>query len=316
MDLNWDDATERSQALLLILSTLDTVESLVQKKTNSEDINQATESLEVARQIQTQDLTVDSNGNPQLIKGVARDRRISVEDPDMRHGRKSRTQRFDGYKRHVLRDLDMGVVRAVGLTKANVPEAQVTDELDIDLKAQKVQLVELHIDRAYLSSQWVKERDEDLQIFCKAWPVRNGERFDKTAFVLDWKLGLIRCPNQVTIPFEPGKVVQFPKQACAVCPLRSRCTTNQRGRSVSIHPDEALFQELRERQSTAVGREKLRQRVAVEHTLAHVGHWQGERARYVGLRKNLFDLRRVAVVYNLHVIARIKQPALDLQTCC
>jgi hypothetical protein len=210
LDLNWDDATERSQALLLILSTLDTVESLVQKKTNSEDINQATESLEVARQIQTQDLTVDSNGNPQLIKGVARDRRISVEDPDMRHGRKSRTQRFDGYKRHVLRDLDMGVVRAVGLTKANVPEAQVTDELDIDLKAQKVQLVELHIDRAYLSSQWVKERDEDLQIFCKAWPVRNGERFDKTAFVLDWKLGLIRCPNQVTIPFEPGKVVQFP----------------------------------------------------------------------------------------------------------
>jgi hypothetical protein len=211
----------------------------------------------------------------------------------------------------VLRDLDLGLVRAVGLTKANTPEALVTDELERDLKAQKVQMVELHIDRAYLNSRWVKERDEQLQIFCKAWPVRNGERFNKTAFTLDWELGLIRCPNQLAIPFEPGKVVQFPKQACTVCPMRSRCTTSERGRSVSIHPDEALMQELRERQSTVLGREKLRQRTAVEHTLAHVGHWQGNRVRYIGLSKNLFDLHRVAVVHNLHVIARIKEPVLN-----
>jgi hypothetical protein len=32
--------------------------------------------------------------------------------------------------------------------------------------------------------------------------------------------------------------------------------------------------------------------------------WAGHRARYRGTRKNLFDLRRVAVVHNLHVIAR------------
>jgi hypothetical protein len=316
LDLNWDDPTERKQALEVILNTLDTVESELQKKTHTDDIKQAKETLEVARQIQSQDLTLDTNGNPTLKKGVARDRRISVEDPDMRHGRKSRSQRFDGYKRHVLRDLDIGVVRAVGLTPANAPEAQVTEALDIDLKAQKVQLVELHIDRAYLSSQWVKARDENLQIFCKAWPVRNGERFDKTAFIFDWNQGLIRCPNQVTIRFEQGKVVQFPKQACAVCPLRTHCTTNPKGRTVSIHPDEALMQELRERQSTVVGRTQLRQRVAVEHTLAHVGHWQGDRARYLGLRKNLFDLRRVAVVHNLHVIARIKHSAVDLQASC
>ena len=44
--------------------------------------------------------------------------------------------------------------------------------------------------------------------------------------------------------------------------------------------------------------------MAVEHSLAHIGHWQGRRARYRGPRKNLFDLRRVAVVHNLHVIAR------------
>lgn len=232
----------------------------------------------------------------------------------MRHGRKSRSQRFDGYKRHVLRDLDIGVIRAVGLTPANAPEATVTDALESDLKAQKVKLVELHIDRAYLSSKWVKERDESLRIFCKAWPVSNGERFDKTAFVLDWDKGEIRCPNQVAIPFAQGKVVHFPKHKCAVCSLRSRCTTSKQGRSVSIHPDEVLMQELRSRQSTAAGRVQLRQRSAVEHSLAHVGYWQGNQARYIGQRKNLFDLRRVAVVHNLHVIARMKESSIEPQT--
>jgi len=91
---------------------------------------------------------------------------------------------------------------------------------------------------------------------------------------------------------------------CAACPLRVQCTTSARGRSVQIHPDERLLAELRQRQLTPHGRAKLRERVAVEHTLAHIGHWQGRRARYRGQRKNLFDLRRCAVVHNLHVIAR------------
>jgi hypothetical protein len=38
------------------------------------------------------------------------------------------------------------------------------------------------------------------------------------------------------------------------------------------------------------GRARLRQRVQVEHALAHIGRWQGDRAHYHGQRKNLFDL--------------------------
>jgi hypothetical protein len=85
--------------------------------------------------------------------------------------------------------------------------------------------------------------------------------------------------------------------------LRERCTRSQR-RSVSIHPDEKLLAELRERQESPIGRARLRERVKVEHSLSHVGHWQGDRARYLGVRKNLFDLRRTAVVSNLHVLLR------------
>lgn len=76
---------------------------------------------------------------------------------------------------------------------------------------------------------------------------------------------------------------------------------------MSIHPDERLLEELRERQRTPQGRAKLRERVKAEHSLAHMGHWQGDRCRYIGVRKNLFDLRRSAVVHNLHAIARMSE---------
>jgi hypothetical protein len=168
----------------------------------------------------------------------------------------------------------------------------------------RVTLSELHIDRAYLSSALVRERAAALQVYCKAWPVRNGTHFPKTAFHLDWEHQRIRCPNSQELPFELGGVVQFPAESCAACPLRERCTSSPHGRSVRIHPDEPLLWELRQRQVTPHGRAKLRERVAVEHALAHIGRGLGRRARYRGVRKNLFDLRRTAVVHNLHVLAR------------
>ena len=228
----------------------------------------------------------------------------------MRHGRKSRSVLFDGYKRHVLTDLDTGLMPAVGITPANAPEASVTGSITTDLDAAGLTLAELHVDRAYLSSDLVRDRGPDLAIFCKAWRVRNtGGRFAKGQFSIDFTTGQLTCPAGVSMGFRPGKTVHFPKHTCAACPLRERCTTSSNGRSVSIHPDEALLAELRQRQQTPAGRAELRERVQVEHALAHVGHWQGRRARYRGTRKNLFDLRRVAVVHNLHVIAR--QPATD-----
>ncbi len=307
LDLDWDDPQERAQALSLVLSELTAVERWLDGCPVGSDNQAVQQSLATAQQVKQQDVQFTEAGRPQLREGVAKDRRISVEDAQMRHGRKSRSVRVDGYKRHILRDLDTGLVRAVGVTAANAPEASVTEPIREDLMCQHVTLSELHIDRAYLSSLWVRQRPANLQIYCKAWPVRNGPRFAKTAFHLDWDQQVITCPNQVVLPFEPGGVVHFPAETCAACPLRERCTTSQRGRSVTIHPDEALLGELRQRQLTPVGRAKLRERVAVEHALAHIGRWQGRRARYRGIRKNVFDLRRSAVVHNLHVIARLPE---------
>lgn len=305
LDLDWDDPAQQGQALVAILDTLERVESWVETSPLGSEHPGVSASLAAAEQVRHQDVEVTAEGGPTLRRKVAKERRIASEDHEMRHGRKSKQQRIDGYKRHILHDLDTGLVRAVGVTPANAPEASVTEGIEADLAAQAVWLSELHIDRAYLSSPLVRERPPDLAIYCKAWPVRNGDRFPKTAFHLDWQQEVLRCPAGVQMPFMPGGVVHFPAVTCAACPLRERCTASPRGRSVSIHPDERLLAELRQRQLTPLGRAKLRERVAVEHGLAHVGHWQGWRARYRGVRKNLFDLRRCAVVQNLHVIARL-----------
>lgn len=311
LDLDWDDPAARQQALAGVLTVLAAVERWLDGQAPlPTERGQAVvvASRDAAQQVVVQDVVWGEDDQPLLRQGVAKERRISIEDAEMRHGRKSRQQRVDGYKRHVLRDLDTEVVRAVGVTAANVPEAEVTPAIVADLTHQAVQLAELHIDRAYLSSALVRERPADLAIYCKAWPVRNGDRFPKTAFTLDWDAGTLRCPHDVIVPFHPGGVVHFPAETCAACPLHDRCTTSVHGRSVSIHRDERLLRELRTRQTTALGRAKLRERVAVEHSLAHIGRWQGNRARYCGTRKNLFDLRRTAVVHNLHVIARMPVP--------
>jgi transposase len=296
-----DDPAARDQALAQVLGFFDQVEGFVAGQFGDQA---AAAAVAVARQVRDQDADL-SGPAPALRRGVAKDRRISVEDGQMRHGRKIRSVLFDGYRRHVLRDLDTGLVPAVGITPASAPEASITAGITADLDAAGLTLAELHIDRAYLASDLVRDRGPDLAIYCKAWQVPNSSgRHAKTDFTLDFDAAQLTCPAGIAMSFEPGQTVRFPKTACAACPLRQRCTTTSNGRSVAVHPDQALLAELRERQATPAGRARLRERVKVEHALAHIGHWQGRRARYTGTRKNLFDLRRAAVVSNLHVIAR------------
>jgi len=184
LDLDWDDPEQQARALVVVLAAVEACERQLAPDGAPPGVTAA---LAVAHQVETQDVVRTDDGQPALRQGVAPERRISVEDADMRHGRKSRSLLVDGYKRHVLHDLDRTLIVAVGVTSANVPEAIVTDQITGDLAHQGFPLDELDIDRAYLSSTLVRERPPELQISCKAWPVRNGPdgHVPKTAFTLD-----------------------------------------------------------------------------------------------------------------------------------
>jgi hypothetical protein len=108
-------------------------------------------------------------------------------------------------------------------------------------------------------------------------------------------------------------MVEFNARECAQCPLRAHCTTAEpgQGRTGSIAEDERLQHRLRKRVKTPAGRQRLRKRVGVEHRLAHVARRQGPRARYRGVRKNTFDLRRAAALQNIESWQRhMERPAL------
>src|SRR5215213_5635479 len=233
LDRDWDDPEARAQALVEVLAALEATEQYLAAQPTAAADPAVAAGLAAAQQVVAQDTTIAADGTPALRQGVAPDRRISVEDAEMRHGRKSRSRLIDGYKRHVLRDLDRGLVPAVGVTPANAPEAAGGEAIAADLAAQDLTLAELHIDRAYLSSVLVRERPPERAIYCKAWPVQAGPPFPKTAFAIDWAAGTVRCPGGVVVPCVAGETARFPAERCAACPLRADCTTSARGRSLT-----------------------------------------------------------------------------------
>jgi hypothetical protein len=75
---------------------------------------------------------------------------------------------------------------------------------------------------------------------------------------------------------------------------------------VQIADDEARQRKFRRLQTTTKGRESLRQRTVVEHSLAHIASRKGSTARYIGVRRNLFDLHRAAAIQHLEGLQRLR----------
>lgn len=318
LDCEWSDPAQKEQALHLLVDQLGSLQAWIAQCLPDELSSPALqESLATLQQLASQDLEPDPGGGgggkkkQRIRQGVAPDRRVSVHDAEMRHGRKSKSKRFNGYKRHVAADLDTGLILACAVTPANRPEDTAAPALERDIEHQRLTLGHLHIDRGYINSRTVDGvlgRGGD--VFCKPWVPRNGKgkAFTKAQFRLNLRTLTIQCPAGEVETFRPGTVVEFDPDSCEHCTLRSKCTMASpgHGRTVTVSRDERLQQKLRKRIATRKGRQQLRERVAVEHKLAHISQRQGRRARYFGTRANLYDLRRAATIQNLETIQRKK----------
>lgn len=167
---------------------------------------------------------------------------------------------------------------------------------------------ELSIDLGYANSSIVDDiENAGGDVLCKPWPSQNNRGlFTKKDFAIDLRAKTITCPHGEVEELVAGEVVEFDPEACGGCRLRAQCThsASGRGRTVRLADDERRQQRLRKLQSTAAGRERLRDRTQIEHRLAHVSAREGPRARYRGTRKNTFNLRRTAAIQNLEVAHR------------
>ena len=310
LDIDWSDPRAQAEAWTRLLAEVERLEQWVAIQAALTAAPAVQAALTALHQVLRQDLEPDpTTGALRIRRGVAVDRRPSLGDPEMRHGRKTRTRPFNGYKRHVITAIDADVILDAVVRPANEPEHQMVAPLTAAAQTHGV-LDELLMDRGYLASPTVGDlAAAGVTITAKPWPNRNGDRFPKQAFAIDLVRREVRCPAGHAAPVPPrASCVHFPTATCQRCAQRPACTTARR-RSVAIHPQEALLQTLRAQQQTAVGRAHLRQRTAVEHALARVQQIHGPRARYKGVRKNTLDVRRVAAVTNLQRIARMPKAA-------
>lgn len=310
LDVEWADREAKASALTRLVEQLDSLETWVRERL-AEELKKPPlkDAMDTLQQIRTQDLEPDPDGQgkARIRQGVAEDRRVSIEDPDMRHGRKTKSKRFNGFKRHIASDLDTNLIVACAITPANRPEGDAMPELKTDIERAQRVITEVHIDRGYIGSPVVAEiLAEKGDVFCKPWVPRNGDLFTKADFKINVRDLTITCPAGEVQPIRPGSVVAFEPGACDGCSLRAQCTDAAvgSGRTVNIAEDEILQQRLRRRIATPRGRRRLRERVAIEHSLAHISQRQGNRARYRGVRKNLYDVRRAATIQNLERIQK------------
>jgi Transposase DDE domain/Transposase domain (DUF772) len=309
LDRDWSDPVQKAAAVKSLVIELENLKdwlgaNLAQelKKPPLKD------EVETLAQLMSQDLEPDPGGGGVRIReGVAPDRRVSIEDREMRHGRKSKTKRFNGYKRHIATDLDSGLILSGAITPANRPEDEAAPGLAEDIASQGLEIGTLFIDRGYVKAALVDDiLGRGGEIVCRPWIARNKGAFPKAAFKINVRDLTITCPAGEVERIEFGSVTEFDPEACDHCEQRARCTaaTLGTGRSVNIAEDEQLQQRLRKLLATPRGRARLRERVGVEHQLAHLARRQGRRARYRGVRKNLLDLRRASAIQNLEAIQR------------
>jgi hypothetical protein len=311
LDIDWGDPAAQADALARLLAEVDRVEAWVAAHVPVADAPTVQAALTALRRVLAQDLEPDpTTGQRRIRRGVAPDRVPSLGDPEMRHGRKTRTKLFTGYKRHVMKLVDADLIVGAVVRPANEPEHLALALLEPDL-VQHGPLAEVQMDRGYLGSARVGElAAQGVAIRAKAWTSTNRGRFPKQAFTIELAAARVVCPAQqvATIPLG-ATTIHFPAAVCHSCPQRAACTTARGGRSIGLHAQEALLQTLRAYQQRPDGRAHLRERTTIEHSLARVDQIQGAKARYKGLRKNTLDLRRTAVIANLQRLARLPKAA-------
>jgi hypothetical protein len=321
LDIDWRNPDERLLALNSLINQFRRIEEWLSTTFISKSLEEPPIAgpLAMVRKIIVQNIEPEPNpptsknkkSTPmRLVEGVAADRIISLSDQDMRHGRKSKSKVFAGFKRHIATDADIPeLICAVKLLKGNATEQSGAEPLMESIKKQELEITELHIDRGYLpATQVVKLHERGCPVITKPPTPKKGERFNKADFSIDFKLGTITCPNSIVIPLKTEQTAhRFSKKACQSCPQKRLCITdkNRYGRTINLHPQEEWYREMSDDLATTSGRAKRRERIPVEHALARVGAIQGIRARFHGLEKNQFDLERTAVINNFYILGRL-----------
>ncbi len=264
-----------------------------------------TDAAELLALVAGQDVASGDDGVFRIVRGVAKDRVISTVDVEARHGHKSHNRRFDGYKAHLSVDPDSELIDEVVATPANTPDRDAVEALLADHAGTDDKPVVMG-DSAYADGATRERLDEaGFELAAKTPPVRNTTGgFTKEQFDVDLATGTVTCPAAHTASIRPaaggGGKASF-KPHCRHCPLRDQCTPSHRGRTITIHPQEAFLQAARAQQADPDWAARYRaDRPIVERKISHFVRraWGGRKARTRGRKRVATDLDTRAAALN------------------
>ena len=329
--IDWSDKRARTALLAEIVADADRLLELSRQAQgelaeDSAERQQIVAGAELLGQLLLQDIerkSGDGDGDDgvSLKDGVSRDRMMSVHDPEMRHGHKSSSRRFDGHKAAIVVDTDSQLITAVEVLPGNAPDNLGALELVEASEANTgVPVEEAMGDAAYGDGDTRQAFADAGRTLIARVPGRpDRKHFPKDDFVIDLAAGSCTCPaGQVTHTIVPagkrtnrtGRVhrlqaFQFDGAECRTCPLRPQCIAakGSRGRRVMIHPQEALLQQARALQQSTHYDEYRARRVVVEHRLARLVQLGLRQSRYFGRVKTRCQLYLAATVANLTLVA-------------
>jgi hypothetical protein len=307
-DIDWQDPAARKAHLGKLVGTA----RMVLAEVESIDDPAVTEPAELLAQVVAQDVTQDDDGNPEIRQGVARDRIVSHSDPEMRHGRKSASRRFDGHKMDVMTDEDTEMILGVDVRAGNAADGEGAAPLLQNVqKTDGIEVDTLLGDMAYSDGD-VRQAVEDqgAEMVAKVPPVSNGGRFPKTDFFIE--ADRVTCPaGEETTDAHPIKdhkgrpAVQFvfPAETCGACPLRADCVAGKGGRTITVGIHEERIAAARAAQTDPATQALLRKRPKVERKIDHLQDLGMRKARYRGRRKTRLQALLAATVANFKRLA-------------
>jgi len=257
----------------------------------------------------------DDDG-PRIRRGTAKDRIVSTTDPEMRHGRKSSSVRFEGHKAAIGVDADSGVILDAQVRAGNDNDCSGALEAVGRIEAaHDVTVTRTLGDCAYgdgATREAFAEAGRELVAKVPKPATRAGQ-LPKSQFDIDTLAGTVTCPGghttshstrlTITQHGQPAtaRVFHFDAAACASCPLKSQCTSSAH-RSITVGPQEDLLADARVAQGTAHVHKQLGKRQKVEHRIARLKQLGMGRSRYRGRRKTALQLRFTAAFANLVLV--------------
>lgn len=310
--IDWDDQGQREQLLTEIVQDGRRLLSLaaeIQKQNPAQTEDIAAAAALLLRLI-AQDVEEKPGGGFQVKSGTAKDRVLSVHDPEMRHGRKSASKRFNGHKAAVAVEMESQLITGVEVLAGNAGD----QEKALELVRQSERVLQAKVeetvgDCAYGGGPTRRVFAEEEGILTAKVPTsHNRNCFSKSEFEIDLDQMEVRCPaGQSTRDYRSaregrGGQFLFPRASCQACPLRAQCVRGQGPRSISIQAEERLQQQARAHNQTEAGRQSLRERVVVEHRIARLVGLGIRQSRYFGKKKTRWQVVMAAVVANLSLV--------------